>query len=94
MPIEFGAGKLYVCNAGGEPVEVAEIKDVATFVADDLANIEPVNGLELKARGNTVYTARICGVHNRRRLVRVAYGWTAKGPVRKRILRRLFMDRF
>lgn len=85
MPTEFGLGDLQIWTMDGVPVRLCNLADVQTFDDEDLEYTPS----QLIPR-DLSFTCQISGYSFRRAMQQLSYGWYAKGPIRKRVLQRLW----
>lgn len=89
MPTKLGFGGVLIWDGGTfAPVEVSDFTDVTTTIKDDPP--ECINYIP-----NSWFRDEICGTFNISRtahktFMRMCYGWKAKGPMRIRVLRKLW----
>ena len=86
----LNAGKLYF-DTGDGYTEIAEIKDIETYTEDP----QEVDMIELPSIANGYSCEMTFKVsRNMKRLLNMlVWGWKASGPIRKRTLRKVIMDR-
>lgn len=89
MPIEFNYSGVLICGEETfNTVEVTDFTDVTTTIEDNPP--ECINYIP-----NSWFRDEICGTFNMSRtahktFMRMCYGWKAKGPIRLRVLRKLW----
>ena len=88
MPFEMETRGAFFIGANGEATRIGEIVDVT----ETLGGTEPedehfkINLFDFNGFEMTLKMTR----KSRRTLQRLAYGWTASGPIRKKTLHRLW----
>lgn len=88
MPVSFDIGAMQIWTLDGIPITIGHFSDVVTESTDGEAEMTYAT-----LRDTNEYTAT-CTMENSRTftrtIIRLAYGWRAKGPVRKRALMKLW----
>ena len=92
MPTKLGFGGVLIWDGGTfAPMKVSDFTDVTTTIEDDPP--ECTNYIP-----NSWFRDEICGTFNIssrsfKRFQKACYGWKAKGPMRVRVLRKLWKMR-
>ena len=86
----LNAWKLYF-DTGDGYTEIAEYKDIGTYT-DDSREVDVIELPSIANGYSCEMTFRVNG-NLKRLLNRLLWGWTASGPVRKRLLRKVIMDK-
>ena len=88
MPFELNVGKAFILGPDGNYMPLGNLKDVTETLCaeppenDDFKiNLCDFNNIEMSFKVTQRFQERI---------KRIAYGWTSRGPVRKRLLHRLW----
>lgn len=85
MPVRYDFRDAKFCTMDGMPIEIGNLTDATT---------EPEPGVEVGltyANTPKEYTVTVTmdnATTFRRKIMRLAYGWQAKGPIRKRVLQK------
>ena len=85
MPIHDFLSDLQIWTTDGIPIHLGDLVDVQTFDDTDAPNEQTItwnNTREATITGATIYMSK-------RFKNLLLYGWAAKGPVRKRVLKKL-----
>lgn len=89
MPTDFDFGSLQIWTADGIPIHLCNLADVQTLDDGDMEYTEP----RITLSRDTYFTATFDGGFGFRiSMKQLAYGWRAKGPIRKRVLQRLWKE--
>ena len=86
MPVSFDLSNMQIWTLDGIPITIGQFSDVVTESTDGEAEMTYAT-----LRDTNEYTATYTVDYiNHKLLNRLAYGWRAKGPVRKRQIMKLW----
>lgn len=90
MPTSFEISDMVMYSVDDTPVRLCNLKDVTTFDPGD-----PEGGRVAFTIQPREYTATMT-IHGNIRRIRnkIMYGWRASGPIRKRVLERLWRRKY
>lgn len=86
MPISFDLSNMQIWTLDGIPITIGQFSDVVTESTDGEAEMTYTTLSDM----NEYTTTCTMDYINRKQLNRLAYGWRAKCPVRKRALMKLW----
>ena len=89
MPTEFDISNLQLWTVDGTPVNLGSFEHVETFTDDDASDVSE-NTITFSNSSEMTFTATCLNpIGFNKMMTRLMYGWRAKGPIRKRVIKRL-----
>ena len=92
VPTSFDISDMVMYSVDGTPFRLGSFKDITTSIDEG----DPAGGQTVFTIAQPKeYTATVHYPHNIRKVLnKIMYGWKAKGPIRKRVMERLWRRKY